>query len=161
MALSLNANAHSAHVHGKGEVKISVENKTLLMVFQTPQDGILGYERPPKSEAELAAAKVASSLLKDGAKLFSVNEQAGCVFKDAKLNAPNLQGTIAAPAKTADHVDVEVSYTFECAKLDQLKSVVINLFDQFKSIKVIQVQAAGAKKQKSMRLTASAREFKF
>jgi Protein of unknown function (DUF2796) len=156
-----NVNALNAHEHGKAEIRLAVDNAKILLVFQTPQDNLVGIERAPKSAGELATAKLAIENLKLGNKLFAINPEAACVFKEITINAPNLMSPILATAKTAEHADVEVSYSLECAKPGQLNTIGVNVFDVFKSIKVIQVQFADSKKQKSVRLTSSARIIKF
>ncbi len=153
--------AHSAHEHGKAEIRLAIDNNKMVLVLQTPQDSIIGFERAPKGESELAKAKAALETLKAGNKLFVINAEASCVFKETGLVAPNLVASTGVAAKASDHSDVEVSYNLDCANPTKLSSVVVNVFDAFKSIKVIQVQFVGAKKQKSVRLTSSARTVKY
>lgn len=153
--------AHTAHEHGKAEIRLAIDGNKMVLVFQTPQDSIIGFERAPKGELELAKAKAAVEILKSGSKLFEINAEASCVFKETSLVAPNLVVSTVVAAKAYDHSDVEVSYNLECANPNKLSLVGVNVFDAFKSIKVIQVQFVGAKKQKSVRLTSSARTVKF
>jgi Protein of unknown function (DUF2796) len=152
--------AHTAHEHGKAEIRLAIDNNKMILVFQTPQDSIIGFERAPKSESEQAKAKAAVEVLKAGSKLFVINAEASCVFKETSLVAPNLVVSAGAAGKASDHADVEVSYNLECANPTKLSSITVNVFDAFKTVKVIQVQFVGTKKQKSVRLTASARSVK-
>jgi Protein of unknown function (DUF2796) len=152
--------AHTAHEHGKAEIRLAIDNNKMVLVFQTPQDSVTGFERAPKGESELAKAKAAVEILKAGSKLFVINPEASCVFKETSLVAPNLVISTGA-GKASDHSDVEASYNLECANPTKLSSITVKAFDTFKSVKVIQVQFVGAKKQKSVRLTSSARTVKF
>jgi Protein of unknown function (DUF2796) len=152
--------AHSAHEHGKAEIRLAMDGNKMVLVLQTPQDSIIGFERAPKGESELAKAKAAVEILKAGSKLFEINAEASCVFKETSLVAPNLVVSASDAGKVKDHSDVEVSYNLDCANPNKLSSVVVNVFDAFKSVKVIHVQFVGNKKQKSVRLTSSARSVK-
>jgi hypothetical protein len=161
LCFSTSVFAHSAHEHGKAQIKLALDQSKMLLVLQTPQDSLVGFERAPKSEAELAKAKAASSALKEASKLFVINPEAQCSLKEVTVNAPNLVAASGSKEKSMEHTDVEANYNFECAKADQLRAIDVLVFDTFKSIKVIQVQFVGTKKQKTARLTSSARTIKF
>jgi Protein of unknown function (DUF2796) len=154
-------NAHSAHVHGKADIKLAVDGNKILLVFETPQDSLVGIERAPQSAAELAKANAAIEILKVGSQLFTINPEASCSFKGTNIQAPSLTALAGAASKSSEHADVVVSYNLECVNPSKLSSIAVNVFDVFKQVKVVQVQFVGTKKQKSVRLTSSARTVKF
>jgi hypothetical protein len=162
MAVSTNSvHAHSVHEHGKAQIKLVIEGNKMLLVFETPQDSLVGIERAPQSRLEIDKANAALAILRNGSQLFSINPEAVCAFKSTNIDAASLVVPMVAGAKPSEHADVVASYSVECAHTGKLNSISVGVFDAFKSIKVIQVQFVGPKKQKTVRLTSSARTIKF
>lgn len=151
-ALALLVAAGAAFAHGKphehGVVKVdaAVEAGQLTLVVQMPLDNLLGFERAPRTEAERRAAAEALAKMRDGAALFRPDAAAACTLVSAQVEAPVLEAPTAAsagkPAAKDEHADLDGTYVFRCAQPAQLKGMEVGLFDAFRRVQRIEVQAA-------------------
>jgi hypothetical protein len=154
LLLSQPAAAHKAHVHGVAALSLAVDGGTLSITLEAPLDGFVGFERPPRTDAERKTAAEALARLKEGATLFKPDAAAGCTLAEATVDAPVLQpGAKAA----GEHADLDASYTFRCSNPQALRSVDVALFDAFQRLTRIEVQVAGAKAQSKTTLRRPAR----
>lgn len=151
--------AHKAHVHGLARLDVAVEAGNVTLSAEIPMDSLVGFERAPRTDAERKAATEALATLRDGARLFRFDAAAQCTLKSAEVDAP----VIEQPAKAAPaggHADVDARYSYACAQPAQLAALEVLLFDAFKRIERIEVQAALAKGQTKSVLRRSARQVK-
>lgn len=147
------AAAHKAHVHGQAQLTVAVDGSTLSITLDAPLDGFVGFERPPRTDAERKTAADALARLKDGSALFRPDAAAGCTLAEASVSAPVLEpGAKAA----GEHADLEASYTFRCSSPQALRTVDIALFDTFRRLTRIDVQVAGARAQSKTTLAPTA-----
>jgi hypothetical protein len=154
LLLSLPAAAHKAHVHGVAALTMAVDGSTLSITLEAPLDGFVGFERPPRTDAERKTAADALARLRDGAALFKPDAAAGCTLAEATVDAPVLQpGAKAA----GEHADLDASYSFRCSQPQALRQVEVMLFDGFQRLTRIEVQVAGAKAQAKLTLRRPAR----
>ena len=158
--------AAKGHSHGKANFDIALDANTVRIVSEIPLESVVGFERVPRNEADTAKVKAAAVLLRNADRLFTFSEGANCKSKQTELTSSALDGALlggtpkaaaAAPASDA-HIDVDAVWVFQCDKPEALKSITINAFDDFKSLKVIQVKVVGGKRQAGARLTASSRK---
>jgi len=154
LLLSLPAAAQKAHVHGMAALTMAVDGPILSITLEAPLDGFVGFERPPRTDAERKTAAEALARLKDGAALFKPDAAAGCTLAEATVDAPVLQPGAKAGG---DHADLDASYTFRCSQPQALRSVDVALFDAFQRLTRIEVQVAGAKAQSKLTLRRGAR----
>jgi len=154
LLLPMSAAAHKAHVHGAAALTMAVDGGTLSITLEAPLDGFVGFERPPRNDAERKTAAEAMARLKDGAALFRPDAAAGCTLAEASVDAPVLQpGAKAA----GEHADLDASYSFRCSNPQALRNVDVALFDAFQRLTRIEVQVAGAKAQSKSTLRRPAR----
>lgn len=141
---------HGAHQHGVATLEVAVDGATLSIHLASPLDNVVGFEHAPRTDAQRAAARQALATLKQGERLFSPTQAAGCKLAQARLEAPVLEG-----AKTAagTHGDLEADYRFECAQPGQLKGVDVRLFSLFPGMKQIDAAVVSAKGQQAFKLT--------
>ena len=144
------AHRHGAHQHGVATLEVAVDGGTLSIHLTSPLDNVVGFEHAPKTDAQRAAARQALATLKQGARLFSPTQAAGCKLAQVTLEAPILEG--AKPAAGA-HGDLEADYRFECAQPDQLKGVDALLFSLFPGMKRIDAAVVTAKGQQAFKLS--------
>lgn len=154
LLLSLPAAAHKAHVHGVAALNLAADGGTLIITLEAPLDGFVGFERPPRSDAERKTAAEALARLKDGATLFRPDAAAGCTLAEASVDAPVLQPGAKA---SGEHAELDASYSFRCSNPQALRSVDVALFDAFQRLTRIEVQVAGAKAQSKTTLRRPAR----
>ena len=70
--------AAPAHVHGEAKLEIVVDGGLLAFCFESPLDGLLGFERAPRTAAEKQAVQTMKATLVDAARLFPLPPEAAC-----------------------------------------------------------------------------------
>lgn len=158
------AHAHDEHSHGVASLDASVSGDTLALELEIPLDSLLGFERVPKYDKDLAKVREVAAQLRQGEALFVPTPAAGCKLAKVKLEsdviAPELLGEAGGskPEKTAsEHADLDVEYSFKCAKPGELKSVEVKLFDGFKRLRLINARVATDKGQRAAKLSSKSR----
>ncbi len=131
-----------AHEHGVAKLDVAVEPARISFLLDLPLDGLVGFERAPRTDAERAAVEAALATLREPGKLFRVDSAAGCVPGRVALVAPVL-GLGATPAADKDgHADLEASVEFSCKDTARAGFVEVGLFDAFARLQRVDVQAA-------------------
>lgn len=146
LATALPAWAGKAHEHGAARLDVAVEGGTLTIGLDTPLDGLLGFERTPRNEAEKGAADQAVATLRAADKLFAIDPAARCTPASVELVSAPLKLGAAAPAKDDGHGDLEGTFTFQCQAAPAF--VDAGLFKAFPRLSRIDVQVATAKGQR-------------
>lgn len=144
--------AGKAHQHGVAQLDVAVEPGRVTLNLQTPLDGLVGFERAPRNDAERARVEAALAKLRDAGALFRIDSAAGCKLDKVALNAPVLGVTptgTAAPAAPAkgDHADLDGHFEFTCKAEVRPAFVEVGLFEAFSGMKRIELQLALPKGQ--------------
>ena len=131
-----------AHVHGVATLDIAVEPRKIVVVFETPLDNLVGFERAPRTDVERQRVDEAMARLKAGDAMFRFDPAARCKLAKVDLSSAALKlgAPDAAPAK-GDHADIDASYEFACADAGKAGYVDVGLFG-FNQLKRVQVQLA-------------------
>lgn len=148
------AAAGKTHEHGAVKMDVAVEGAEVTIGVEMPQDSLVGFERAPRTESERKAAAGALARLRDGGALFRFDAAAQCGLSSAKVGAAVLEQGAAA---TGGHADLDASYVFRCAEPARLTTLEVLLFDAFRRIERVQVQAVSAKGQRKAMLRPAAR----
>lgn len=148
LAFALAAIAGPAHVHGEARLEIIVEGSELAIRFASPLDGLLGFERAPRTAAEKQALHTMKTTLESSTRIFSLPPEAGCTAQPAKISSP-----VFADKVTAGHLDLDADYRWHCAQPAALRAIDTRLFAEFPRLKRITVDFVGSAGQKSGRLT--------
>jgi hypothetical protein len=149
LALPVLAPAHQkAHVHGQGRLEVVVDGPLLSIALESPLDGIVGFEHPPRTAAQKQAAAQALALLKEPARLFTLPAEAGCRAEATEVVAPVLEGQ----ASKDGHGDLDARWSFRCTAPDQLATLEQGLFAAFPRLVRLDVQVAGPKGQRKQTL---------
>lgn len=154
--------AHKAHQHGVVRIDLAVDGGKVTVAVDMPLDSLVGFERAPRTDAERQAAAAALARMRDGAALLRFDAAAQCELVDARVEAPVLERpAAAAPSgdKDAGHADLDAAYTFACAQPERLATLEVGLFDAFRRIERVEVQAAMPQGQRKAVLRRSARVF--
>jgi hypothetical protein len=146
--------ADPAHVHGEAKLEIIVDGSELAIRFESPLDGLLGFERAPRSAAEKQAVQTMMAKLQDAARLFPLPPEAGCTAQ-----APKIESPVFADKAAAGHLDLDADYRWNCAKPAALRAFETRLFAEFPRLKRIKLDFVGPAGQKSGRLTPSQPRF--
>lgn len=148
LVLALPAWAGKAHEHGVARLDLAVEGTTLTLALDTPLDGLLGFERAPRSEAEKRAAEKAVATLRAADALFTIDPAAQCALGSVNLVSAPLKLGAAAPAKDDGHGDLEGEFVFRCQSVPAF--VDAGLFKAFARMTRIDVQVAAPKGQRKL-----------
>jgi len=108
--------AAPAHQHGVARLAMRYDAGSLVIELDSPLDNLLGFERPPASDAERQAADAATATLRDADTMFRVDPSAECQLARAVVQAPALDAGTAdgTAADAGDHSDVAATYTYRC-----------------------------------------------
>jgi hypothetical protein len=140
LALAQQKHSH-AHEHGKGNLEITLDKNRILSRFTSPLQALVGFERPPKNQAETDAIAALNQRLLSPATLFSMNA-------DAECKPTILENKIVRDAANK-HADLHYQLEFTCAKPAALKQMTIHLFKDTKYLKEVRVEIVGPSGQKS------------
>lgn len=130
-----------AHEHGKGNLEITLDKNRILSRFTSPLQALVGFERPPKNQAESDAIATLNQRLLNPATLLSMNAEAEC-------KPTILENKIVRDAANK-HADLHYQLEFSCAKPAALKQMTIHLFKDTKHLKEVRVEFVGPSGQKS------------
>jgi hypothetical protein len=167
------AQAPQAHVHGAAELAVVIDGGTIDIVFESPLDNLLGFERAPKSDAERAAVGAMAGRFRAPPGLFVPTPAADCRAPPAELSSPVLdpallQGKPAGAASGAGkggaddaHAELRVHIVYSCAKVAALAGLEVRVFDAFANVRRIDAALAGPKGQSATTLTTTNRMLKF
>jgi hypothetical protein len=130
-----------AHQHGFAKLEIAVAPDSVSVRLDAALDGIVGFERAPRTDAERQRVQAAQTRLRDGAAMFAIDPAAGCTLASVNLQAPVLGwGTAPADAQAGEHADLEGEYTFNCTDAARAGFVNLGLFEAFNRMRRIEVQ---------------------
>lgn len=139
-ALAQQKHSH-AHEHGKGNLEITLDKNRIVSRFTSPLEALVGFERPPKNQAETDAIATLNQRLLNPATVFSMNAEAEC-------KSTILENKIVRDAANK-HADLHYQLEFACAKPAALKQMTIHLFKDTKHLKEVRVEIVGPSGQKS------------
>ncbi|QLH38301.1 MAG: DUF2796 domain-containing protein [Defluviicoccus sp.] len=83
---------HPPHVHGRGALNIVLDGRALTAELSVPADDLVGFEHPPRSQAEKSAIRSAVETLDDAARILGLPSTAACVQDDTDIHSPLLEG---------------------------------------------------------------------
>jgi Protein of unknown function (DUF2796) len=151
----LSARAAKAHEHGAAKIDVAIEAGKLSIGLETPLDGLLGFERAPRTEAERQQVAKMVGTLKAADKLFVIDPAAQCSLGAVELTSAPLKLGKAPAAKDEDgHGDLDASFEFSCKNAPAF--IDVGLFSAFPRLSRIEVQTATPKGQRKLVLKRSA-----
>lgn len=162
LALCGAAFAGKAHQHGVARLDLAVDGGAVTVAVEMPLDGLVGFERAPRTDAERQAAAAALARMRDGGALLRFDAAAQCRLVESRVQAPMLETPAAAApnGQSGDgHADLDASYTFACARPARLATLELMLFESFERIERVEVQAALPLGQRKAVLRRPARVF--
>jgi len=142
-----------AHEHGVAQLNVALDGNTLELALESPTMNILGFEHAAKSPADQAAVAKAQQQLQDPLALFGIVASAGCSVATREVSSPVF--AVATPDEaSAEHNDVDASYTLTCNQPEQLKGIDLSeLFKRFPATQKIQTQLIGRNGQQGAELS--------
>ncbi len=154
-----------AHVHGQAQLAMALDGDQLFAEFRSPLWNIIGFERKPTTEAELATFARAQDTLNTHGALFELDGQASCTLESASSDLPDMEELASHDHGASDHShnhdhdhshdhdghghddgtdhheysDVVVTHTYKCANAGGLRQIQVTAFDSFENIESIEV----------------------
>ena len=145
------------HVHGAATLGIVIETGRVTVQLDTPLDGLLGFERAPRTDAEKRRVEAAVSTLRGADALFRFTPAAGCTSASVELSSAALGLGHPDPSEArAEHADLDGTFVFRCADTARLTEVDVGLFNAFAGMNRLQVEVATARGQFKRELTRPA-----
>lgn len=138
-----------SHEHGVAEIQVIIDESAFVIDLRLPMMDGAGFEHKPKNDQERKKFADALAALKDPAPLFAVPAGAGCTVDNIEVLEPE-ELTDASPGEgtppgaeggaAADgdqHGDISAVYEYKCTKVADVKSVNVQLFKKFPSLKKV------------------------
>lgn len=157
---------HEAHVHGKASMNLALAGGRLVVELLTPAVNIVGFEHPPRSEAEGRAVDEAVAALERGGEWLTLPPRAGC-----RLEAVEVETGLMESGESGEHGHEErghddhhdethsefhVNYAFQCENPGALDAVRVNWFQAYPGMEKIELQAVTDARQIGGELTPAA-----
>ena len=156
MSVAAGAQGHP-HVHGAATLGIVVETGRVTVQLETPLDGLLGFERAPRTDAEKRRVADAATTLKGADSLFRFTPAAGCTSASVELNSAALGLGHPDPGEAhAEHADLDATFVFRCPHTERLTEVDVGLFSAFAGMNRLLVEVVTARGQFKRELTRPA-----
>jgi len=146
--------AGKAHEPGAAKLDIAVEPGRLVISLESPLDGLLGFERAPRSAAEKRAVEAMVATLKAADTLFRIDPAAQCTLGPVTLTSAPLKLGDRAAAADDGHGDLDADFEFACKAAPAF--VEVGLFKAFPRMARLDVQTATAKGQRKQVLVRPA-----
>lgn len=160
MMLSAHAQQH-AHTHGRLDLSVAVDARIITLRMDSPLDNFLGFEHMPRTDAEREQVAEMITRLDDVEGLFRPDPRGGCTLSKVELYSAVLRHSADDEQDRDDehghdddhdhdhhdhhdhdHADIEMTAVFSCSAAAVARFVDIGLFDAFRNIRAIDVQAA-------------------
>lgn len=137
--------AGPAHVHGVARLDIAIEAQRITLQLESPLDNLLGYERPPRTDAEHRQADAMVARLRAAATMFRIDPAAQCTPAGVELASSALQLGQPEPSE-AGHADIDGSFEFHCVDAARAAYIDTALFE-FARLQRLVVQVAAPRGQ--------------
>jgi hypothetical protein len=168
-----------AHEHGVASLNLAIEGAQVQLQLDSPAMNLLGFEHAASSPEDIAKVKAVQAQLQQADQLFRFPAAAGCTLASADLDSPLFAAHEHADAEheheheheheehdhdeahdedhdhehAHNHADIEASYTFNCAKPDELTQMELPLFAVYPGLERLNLQAITPKGQMGAELT--------
>ncbi|AHE99681.1 DUF2796 domain-containing protein [Thioalkalivibrio paradoxus] len=83
---------HGAHVHGVAELNVVLDGALLAIELHSPAYNLVGFEHPPRTEADRRALREARAILESPERLFPLAAAAGCKPGAVRVDSPLFAG---------------------------------------------------------------------
>ena len=158
-----------SHIHGDANLAIVLEGSRLSVEFESPVYNLLGYEHLPNTDAQRDTLEKAEATLSDPSAILVTNAEAGCaplpvewdvhIFDDT--DHAHSHGNDDHDGDHAEHRDVLVTYSYDCASPSDLRSASVELLKAFPLMDDLDVVYLGPDTQTSFELNQSETDIAF
>lgn len=137
--------AHGDHTHGQGSARVVVDGQTLTVSLDVPLESFLGFDYPPKGEAQVQTWQALKARLAEPLRFVEPAAEGECTPAGA-TSKPDLSGDDPG----GDLANLVYEVRFSCRKPEALKSVVFSAFRDHPGLKQLRVQATNGTVRKSL-----------
>jgi len=161
VAIGESPSAHSlgTHLHGTATLQVAVDNQRLTLLFSSPLDNVLGFERKARNQAEVAQVQnMINQFYKP--KLFVPSKAAQCKLQTVNLDSvvikkksPPASAERHAHQEDAGHADLDAEIVYQCNQVKNLRDLQVNLFKVFPNLHELRVEIVSERGQTAAKLT--------
>ena len=157
-----------AHVHGRAELSVVLEDNSLHIDLVSPAVNIVGFESHSQTAEQLAAVERAVSTLESVPKLF-VFEGTDCSVQkidvDVSVVAPKNKTTHIHGLREDEHIygdgnehgEIAVRYRFLCREGANLDAISFDFLELFGGIESLRVMWITGREQRTQTLSGDAK----
>ena len=113
----------SAHEHGLSKMNIVQDHHKLFIEIEMPGHDVVGFEYKAKTKEDKNKVKEALMLLKNPINVIKIPIKAKCDLKDSHSHI----------IAEKNHTEFRAEYSFVCKDIDEVKTIGINIFENFKN----------------------------
>lgn len=136
------ASAQAPHQHGHGAVNIVIEQDRVEIELHAPGADVVGFERPPQTDAERQILSLAKAALQQPLTLLTLPAAARCTVQDAVVAAEGMEE--GAPAGA--HAEFEAAWMLRCVDISALRTFDFKpLFTRFAGAEELDVTVVTAR----------------
>lgn len=157
---------HAAHVHGEAAGSLAVDGSTVSVQLALPGHNVVGFEHPPRTDAQQQRFDQAMNALQQGEWL-AFNPAAGCATQSMSATPSGFGGDDHDHDHGDDHghdqshdddshAQFELVAVAECARPEALQWAEVQLFDGFPNNEQIVVDVLTAQSAFQARLAPGA-----
>lgn len=136
------SHSHGAHVHGDAKLQMALEGQRLDVIFEVPQQDVLGFEAETLTEAQKKTQAKATKKLEKFESVFVPSMGAKCDL----TSKPDVDW------KKGSHGDLRLTYSLECKNPNELKAIDLSVFKTFPSIQKVKIEALIGDKSRAVEL---------
>jgi len=180
---------HDSHEHGAATMLLAIEGDEVRLRIESPAANFLGFEHAPETARQHQQLAQTVALLRNSESVIALPEAANCRtemtevhhsledeehagsvgshahshddgHEEAHAEAHTEDQATAEPEK-GNHSDFAMEYHFECARIESLQSIRVELFHQFPLLKDLDVQYITPKGQGAVELTPENAQLSF
>ena len=153
------ATAQSAHVHGRGQVDIAIENDRVYLALASPGADIVGFEHAPRNAKQKAAVAAALGKFGNPAELLRFTPAADCrvIRASAELEIDDEHEKHSADEDgheqheheayrqddnhggKENHGALVAEYEFACSQIDALAEIEFTYFARFGNAQALEI----------------------
>ena len=135
---------HEAHVHGKAEMNILIDEKTFIFELNSPALNFLGFEHEPETNEEKETVNQVSKMLLDYKNIISIPGM-NCEKSQIEISVPygdekEEDGHHHGENDDDEHSEYYLFYSIACKDINNIEQINIKLFDNFPGFESVNVK---------------------
>ena len=151
LSVAIPSRADRAHEHGVSTLDVVIERDAVSLAWETPLDGILGFEHRARSEAQRRAVDALRLALREPDRWFAVTAGGPCRAQVQRAASPVFEPN----DHPGPHADLEYALRFSCDGPIAGARVQARVFERYPKLREMRVRVVDAQgKQRAVRLTA-------